>query len=150
MLTRRSTVLAKSKMLVFIPLATVCIFCFSKNSFSQKPNQKGLIAFPFGITDTAQLTHATYDQMLANPSLVCKQANCKVTEFDISFLPKGKDFLGPYHIKGSSLIDGMALKLMKQIKDSGYANTRVFIENIHISCNGQDMLARTIAMKCTP
>ncbi len=36
MLTRKSTAAARTKMLVFVPLALVCIVCFSKNSFSQK------------------------------------------------------------------------------------------------------------------
>ncbi len=35
MLTRRSTALAKGKMLVFVPVALVCLLCFSKNVFSQ-------------------------------------------------------------------------------------------------------------------
>jgi len=36
MLTRKSSAIAQSKMLVFLPLVAVCILCFSKNSFSQK------------------------------------------------------------------------------------------------------------------
>src|ERR1035437_535461 len=43
MLTRRSSAASKIKMLVFIPLALVCIICFSKNSFSQKFDRKGNI-----------------------------------------------------------------------------------------------------------
>ena len=41
MLTRRSTALAKGKMLVFVPVALVCLLCFSKDSFSQKFEKKG-------------------------------------------------------------------------------------------------------------
>ena len=41
MLTRRSTTAAKTKMLVFVPLAVVCIVCFSKNGFSQKFEKNG-------------------------------------------------------------------------------------------------------------
>ena len=43
MLTRRSTTAAKTKMLVFVPLAVVCIVCFSKNGFSKKPERHGNI-----------------------------------------------------------------------------------------------------------
>ena len=41
MLTRRSNFAAKSKMLVYLPLVLVCVFCFSKNIFSQKPIKQG-------------------------------------------------------------------------------------------------------------
>ncbi len=41
MLTRKSSAASRTKMLVFIPLALVCIVCFSKNSFSQRFERKG-------------------------------------------------------------------------------------------------------------
>lgn len=41
MLTRRSSALAKGKMLVFVPVALVCFFCFSKNGFGQKFERNG-------------------------------------------------------------------------------------------------------------
>ena len=41
MLTKRSTTAAKSKMLVFLPLAVVCTLCFSKTSFSQRFIREG-------------------------------------------------------------------------------------------------------------
>ncbi len=41
MLTRRSSSIAKIKMLVFVPLAVICIACFSKSAFSQKPKKEG-------------------------------------------------------------------------------------------------------------
>jgi len=41
MLTRRSPEIAKSKLLLFVPLVVVCILCFSQNSFSNKPKKEG-------------------------------------------------------------------------------------------------------------
>lgn len=41
MLTRRSTNASRTKMLVFLPIAMVSIFCFSQNGFSQKFDRKG-------------------------------------------------------------------------------------------------------------
>ena len=41
MLTRKSSAVARTKMLVFVPLALVCLACFSKNGFSQKFEQNG-------------------------------------------------------------------------------------------------------------
>ena len=43
MLTRRSSMLAKSKMLVFAPVALVCFLCFTKNVFSQRFQRNGNI-----------------------------------------------------------------------------------------------------------
>ncbi len=41
MLTRKSSAASQTKMLLFIPLALVCFFCFSKNGFAQKFVRKG-------------------------------------------------------------------------------------------------------------
>ena len=41
MLTHRSSEIARSKLLLFIPLLIVCVFCFSQNSFSNKPKKEG-------------------------------------------------------------------------------------------------------------
>lgn len=43
MLTRRSSVASRTKMLVFIPLALVCLVCFSKTTFSQRFKKNGNI-----------------------------------------------------------------------------------------------------------
>jgi len=43
MLTRKSSFAAKNKMLVCLQLVLICILCFSKNSFSQKPERQGNI-----------------------------------------------------------------------------------------------------------
>jgi len=44
MLTHKSTVVAKTKLLVFVPLTIVCLFCFSQNTFSHRPEKKGSFA----------------------------------------------------------------------------------------------------------
>jgi hypothetical protein len=41
MLTRKSTAASRIKMLIFIPLALVCMLCFTKNSMSQKVTRNG-------------------------------------------------------------------------------------------------------------
>lgn len=44
MLTRKSTAVAKTKLLVFVPLTIVCLFCFSQNTFSHRPEKIGNFA----------------------------------------------------------------------------------------------------------
>ncbi len=41
MLTRTSTTASRGKMFLFIPLALICLLCFSRNSFSQKFERNG-------------------------------------------------------------------------------------------------------------
>jgi len=43
MLYRKSSAASRTKMLVFIPLALVCLVCFSKNTFSQHFKKNGNI-----------------------------------------------------------------------------------------------------------
>lgn len=43
MLTRKSSTASKIKMLIFVPLALICMLCFSKNIFSQKFEKNGNI-----------------------------------------------------------------------------------------------------------
>jgi beta-lactamase regulating signal transducer with metallopeptidase domain len=61
MLTHRSSAASKTKMLVFIPLALVCIICFSKNSFSQRLERKDNKAYWRG--NTIELSIASTDTM---------------------------------------------------------------------------------------
>ena len=64
MLTRKSSAAARTKMLVFVPLALVCIACFSKNAFSQKFVKNGNVITYRGntfemsepMTDTIKIT----------------------------------------------------------------------------------------------
>ena len=65
MLTRKSSAASRTKMLVFIPLALVCMVCFTKNTFSQKFERHGNIVTyrgnkiemdPGGKTDTMNVT----------------------------------------------------------------------------------------------
>jgi hypothetical protein len=44
MLTRHSSSVAKTKVLVFVPLTIVCLFCFSQNTFSHRPEKIGSFA----------------------------------------------------------------------------------------------------------
>ncbi len=62
MLTRRSTAAARAKMLVFVPLALVCIVCFSKNAFSQKFERNGNKVTYRG--NTFELSEPSYDTVI--------------------------------------------------------------------------------------
>ena len=159
MLTRKSTAASRTKMLVFVPLVLVCILCFSKNIYSQ--NQKKILAhtLAFGITDTTRPNKfnydrgykITYDQALENLKVTCKEADCEVTDFDISFLPDRKDanYWGPYTIKGSNLIQGTGLKTLQKFKEEKEPVIKIFIDNIKIRRNGKEEVANPLFIKCS-
>jgi len=139
MLTHRSTNAANSKMLVFIPLLMVCILCFSKNSYSQKPKKTYTHILAFGQADKGN-HKITYDQALANLRITCKEKGCEVTGFAISFLPdvKGGEISGPYTIKGANVIQGMALQKLKAFKESKEPEIRIFLDDIKVNRNGKE------------
>jgi hypothetical protein len=152
MLTRTSSSIAKSKMLVLLPLAFACVLCFSKNSFSQNAKEKYPIVTGFGVSNAnmerpIKALATTYDKVFANPKLICNEPNCEVTEFDFSYLPKGKDYQGPYHITGAALSQ-QVLGFFKT--DSLNPKTRIFIENITVRRNGKEEKTASLIMVCTP
>ena len=66
MLTRKSSVLAKSKMVVFIPLALVCIICFTRSGFPQAFIRNGNIVTYKGNTFELSKPH-TDTQIITDP-----------------------------------------------------------------------------------
>jgi len=135
MLTRKSTAAARTKMLVFIPLAMVCFIFFAKDSFSQKASDKTIQLIHFGVSDTALKTHVTYDEVLANLRIMCNNPACEVVDFQISFLPKGEDFWGPFTTKGPK-IKQEQIDFIKKHKDDKNPKMMIYIENIHIKVDG--------------
>lgn len=91
---------------------------------------------PFGVRVMGLKANITVDQMLANPVMLCREPNCEIEEFTISFLPEGKDFIGPYTIKGSPRVQEAPLKVLRRIKEDGDKKVRVFIENIKVKHDG--------------
>ena len=145
MLTRRSSAAARTKMLVFIPLLMVCILCFSKNIFSQgNAKKKALDAVMLtSHPDTAMYKHhliTNYDLILSDPQLVSVHPGAKVTSFAVSFQPKGKDYLGPYTVSGSSRLDHnpRIMEILNNLKANDTEVVRMYIEEIHVNYNDKD------------
>ena len=151
MLTRKSTTASRTKMLVFVPLVLVCILCFSKNIYSQ--NQKKILAhtLAFGITDTMRSYKITYDQALENLKVTCKEADCEVIQFSISFLPdrKNGEYVGPYTIKGSNIIQGTGLETLQKFKEEKEPVIKIFIDDIKIKRNGKEESANPLFVRCS-
>jgi hypothetical protein len=139
---------SKSKMLMVALCTLAGILCCSENSFAQKKYlAKNEAIIPFGIKDTASMLHITYDQILANPTLSCKLANCKVTSFTIGFYPVGGNYIGPYKHTGDRLREQI-LDSVKKLKELSNKDTRLFLEDIHVTINGEDKLLTPIVARC--
>lgn len=84
--------------------------------------------------------------ILANPKLVSAKPSCEVTSFVISFQPEGGEKYGPFRTEGATLKP----EHCKYLKEKEDANVRIFLEHIHLSCNGQDVTEPTIIISSFP
>jgi hypothetical protein len=75
------------------------------------------------------VANCTRAEILANPVLIAENG-CEVTDFVFSCAPEEPH---PEFVRGSRLTDQM----LERIKKLHYLN--IFIENIHVKCNGQRM-----------
>ena len=81
--------------------------------------------------------------VLRNGTLNMPPPPCDVTEFQISFMPKGANFIGPFTVKGNQLTPA----ILKKIEAINEPECKIFIENIKVSCSGKEMKGKPILMK---
>lgn len=124
MLTPASYTTAIRKACQIILLATGIGFGHSALSQGRASDQ---LIFPFGVALTKNGPNITLDEMLKKP--VLESRVWEIKEFAISYIPEGKDFMGPFTVKGPRL-KGQALEVLQRIKERGDKHVRVFIENI--------------------
>jgi hypothetical protein len=84
--------------------------------------------------------------LLANPKMVSAKSSCEVTSFTISFLPEGGEIFGPFKTEGASIME----KQIGYIKAHANENVKIFIEDIHMSCNGKDVTEQSIVVTSFP
>jgi hypothetical protein len=82
--------------------------------------------------------------LLANPKLVSAKASCQVANFSISFLPEGGELYGPFRTEGAMISD----KHLNYLKAHAEYNIKIFIEHIHMTCNGKDVTELPIIVTC--
>jgi hypothetical protein len=144
MLTRRSTALSKGKMALFMPLALVCIFCFSKNSFSKKFDKKGNIVtyrrntFEYGekprfdtFTLVEPVTGKTATKVTKRDPLPEKMNGNKIYSTDeLTAQPQS-------YAQNGSLVDHVFRKLSKDFGKLPDGTFRLDINNIIIDEHGK-------------
>ncbi len=135
MLTVRSGKVAKNKMVVIIPIALVCILCFSKSAFSQEGKSKiDMSLFGSAVPKGIGRVHRTYDEASATPMLVCNDTGYTLVTYSISFLPKGNEFYGPLKQETTKMTD-KAVDAIKKYKNTAGDTTRMFVDDIKLRNN---------------
>jgi beta-lactamase regulating signal transducer with metallopeptidase domain len=143
MLTRKSSAISKIKMFVFIPLALVCIICFSQNSFSQKPKTNGNFATYRG--NRIELSLARIDTVSLLDPVTGKWDTKFVKESPRALKLNGERiFINPetdskpvYSLGREKLEAYVINSLNKVANDLADGNYGLFINNIVIDRNGK-------------
>ncbi len=141
MLTRRSSAASKSKMLVLIPLALVCIVCFSQNSFSQKFERNGKYVTYRG--NKFELSEEKIDTViLIDP--VTNQESTKIFRKDPTPVKmNGQPIVhetdkDPYYTgNDKGLRDFLIKGLKKELSKLDNGSYRLDISNIIVDANGK-------------
>jgi beta-lactamase regulating signal transducer with metallopeptidase domain len=142
MLTRKSTAVSKIKMFVFIPLALVCIVCFSKNSFSQKFERKGNMVTYRGNTFEYYQNTRIDTQVLVDP--VTNEQIVKYIKFDPVIvkmndrdIPKDVDQQPSYTGSEKNLRDYLVIAMKNELSKLDDGQYALDITNILIDENGK-------------
>ena len=138
MLKHTLTAVARTKMLVFIPLLMVCILCFSKNIFSQNKTASTTPVAKMAKMDASGGKITSWDVILADPTLVCPDGG-QVLSFSLSFQPKGLDYAGPFATQGNRL-PAKGIEWINKFKEQGVEKVQMFIEDIRVKYKGEDKM----------
>jgi hypothetical protein len=83
------------------------------------------------------------DEILANPVLITDSPGCVVSGFTLSLQAKGQDFFGPLYAVGADFTDVQKAQIKKYV----YPDVTVYIQDIHLNCNGQDTRSSALEYK---
>jgi len=133
----------RSKMPKFFLLAMLCIILSPKKNYAQSASSnKPSIAWLSNVDSV----NIPLKKIIDNPKLITTVPGCEVTGFTISFLPKGGEFRGPYKTTGAALREND----VNFLKEFTATNVRIFIEDIHLNCDGKDRTSQSLIYKTFP
>jgi BlaR1 peptidase M56 len=143
MLTRSSSFLAKSKMLVFIPLALVIIICCSRNSFSRGFEKNGnFITYKGNTFESKNPTTDTF--MLLDP--VTGKEEMKVVKTEPApFKMNGQPIYGAgdvsikpeFKVKDITFADFIMKKILPKLNALPDGTYHLFLFNVIVGSDGQ-------------
>ena len=102
-------------------------------TYAQNKPRKNQYTVKLANSDSQKIALKT---ILKNPNLTTTYPGCEISNFTLGFLPDGGEFKGPYKISGSKIPENNLnyLKVFTNMK------VRIFIDEIHLKCNGKDSL----------
>ena len=121
----------KKLFLVFASIVSV----HSSLSFAQKGNQHTTPIVRFGKIAPSTASNAnrspvntTREEILSDPRLIVDPQTNKVVSFTFSMLPKGRDLIGPFKIKGADFTPEIIKTLIEMRDPEG----KILIEDIRV------------------
>lgn len=145
MSTRKISIVSRTRQLFVLPFIALYVLLtgtvHSQLPVRAKPGEK--IARLAGQPGS---TGMTVKQILADPYITVAEPGCEVTEFTISFLPKGQDLFGPYKTKGNALTD----RQRQIIATHAGEKLKIFVEGVLVSCNGKEEHAVSCMVTTVP
>ncbi len=84
-----------------------------------------------GVTGTTPLV-VTRAEVLANTALTTSSPTLEVIEFTFSMLPKGRDLVGPYSVKGPRLTP----EIISEIRELNDPQGKIILEHIRVKTDG--------------
>ena len=147
MLTHRSSAASGIKMLVFIPLALVCIVCFSKNSFSQKFERKGNIVTYRGNSFECSQNPRVDTQIIVDP-ITNKEITKIIKQDPVPVKMNGNPIYGNYlngepatnpepYTKNGSLEDYLFKNLSKELDKLPNSVYTINLYNVIVDTKGK-------------
>ena len=94
---------------------------------------------PVVLLGTIETTNTSRERVLSYPRLQPQRLGCEVTSFNFTITANGKTW-GPVTVKGPLLSE----KVKNKIKVLDPSDVQILIDQIHVRCGGQDMIASPI------
>lgn len=143
MLLSKSSSISKNKIPVFGLFLMICIVLSYGESLAQKATKK--IQYPVRLANIDP-PNIPLKTIIKNPNLITADPACKVIRYTIGFYPDGGNYMGPFEVTGSKLIENN----INYLKEFTNMKVRIFIESIHINCNGKDSITIPLIYQSIP
>jgi len=143
MYTQESNTRIKKNLVVYTLMALMFFCLLSLNTYAQNKTKISPYKIKLAGCDSSRISLKT---ILENPLVTATYPGCKVDRYYISYVPDGGDFVGPIFAKGSALPENT----VNYLKEFTNMTVKIFIDSVHLNCNGKDTLANPYYFRCIP
>ncbi len=141
--TQESNTRNISKMAI-CALLTIVFFSLANGAiYAQKTQNKYPYKVKLAGSDSVKVPLKT---ILANPKITTTHPGCEIASYVISFMPEGGEYFGPFSVKGSAIPENN----VNFLREFTNMTVKIFIDEIHLNCNGKDSLVQPAFFKSIP